>query len=97
MGDTGSLALGGIAGYIAIVTRQEITVLIMSGVFMIEIASVTIQVGYFKLTKGKRIFKCAPFHHHLQLSGWKEQQIVARAWIVTVILVVIALALVKVR
>lgn len=97
MGDTGSLALGGIAAYIAIVTRQEITTLIMSGVFLIEIASVTMQVSYFKLTKGKRIFKCAPFHHHLQLSGWQEQQIVARAWIVTVILVVVALALIKVR
>jgi phospho-N-acetylmuramoyl-pentapeptide-transferase len=97
MGDTGSLALGGIAGYIAVVTRQEIATLIMSGVFLAEIGSVALQVGYFKLTKGKRIFRCAPYHHHLHLGGWTEQQVVARAWIVTIILVVVALALVKVR
>ncbi|MFZ4572885.1 MAG: phospho-N-acetylmuramoyl-pentapeptide-transferase [Phycisphaerales bacterium] len=97
MGDTGSLALGGIAGYIAVVTRQEIATLIMSGVFLVEIASVAMQVGFFKATKGRRIFRCAPYHHHLHLGGWTEQQVVARAWIVTIILVVVALALVKVR
>jgi phospho-N-acetylmuramoyl-pentapeptide-transferase len=97
MGDTGSLALGGIAGYIAVVTRQEIATLLMTGVFLTEIGSVVLQVSYFKLTKGKRIFRCAPFHHHLHLGGWTEQQVVARAWIVTIILVVVALALVKVR
>jgi phospho-N-acetylmuramoyl-pentapeptide-transferase len=69
----------------------------MTGVFLTEIGSVVLQVSYFKLTKGKRIFRCAPFHHHLHLGGWTEQQVVARAWIVTIILVVVALALVKVR
>jgi phospho-N-acetylmuramoyl-pentapeptide-transferase len=102
MGDTGSLALGALIGYIAIVTRQELVVLLMSGVFLIEIASVAIQVGVFKATRaatgtGRRVFKIAPYHHALHLSGWKEQQIVARAWIVAVLLVAIALWTLKVR
>ncbi len=97
MGDTGALCLGGILGYIAVVSRQEVLVLIMSGVFLAEIGSVILQVGYFKSTGGKRIFKVAPYHHHLHLSGWPEQQVVARMWIISMILVVLALALVKVR
>ena len=102
MGDTGSLALGGLLAYIAVVIRQEALLLIMSGVFLLEIASVVLQVGYFKYTRirtgtGKRIFKTAPLHHHLHLSGWTEQQVVARFWIITCILVVVALALVKLR
>jgi len=97
MGDTGALSLGGIIGYVAVVTRQEVVILLMSGVFLAEIGSVMLQVGYFKATGGKRIFKVAPYHHHLHLSGWPEQQVVARMWIVSVILVVLALALVKVR
>ncbi len=97
MGDTGALCLGGILGYIAIVVRQELVVLLMSGVFLVELASVALQVGYFKATKGKRIFKCAPYHHHLHLSGWAEPQIVARMWIISVLLVVLALASIKVR
>jgi phospho-N-acetylmuramoyl-pentapeptide-transferase len=72
-------------------------ILLMSGVFLAEIGSVMLQVGYFKSTGGKRIFKVAPYHHHLHLSGWPEQQVVARMWIVSVILVVVGLALVKVR
>jgi phospho-N-acetylmuramoyl-pentapeptide-transferase len=97
MGDTGALSLGGILGYIAVVTRQEFVVLLMSGVFVLEIASVVIQVSYFKATGGKRIFRVAPFHHHLHLGGWPEQQIVARLWIASIILVVIALASIKIR
>jgi phospho-N-acetylmuramoyl-pentapeptide-transferase len=97
MGDTGSLSLGGLVGYIAVVTRQEIIVLVMCGVFLLEIASVILQVGFFKATGGKRIFRCAPYHHHLHLLGWTEQQIVARAWIVSVLLVLLALASIKVR
>ncbi len=97
MGDTGALSLGGIIGYVAVVTRQEFLILLMSGVFLAEIGSVVLQVGYFKATGGKRIFKVAPYHHHLHLSGWPEQQVVARLWIVSVILVVLALALIKVR
>lgn len=97
MGDTGALALGGILAYIALVIRQEILLLLMSGVFLMEIASVTLQVGYFKATKGKRIFKVAPYHHHLHLSGWTETQVVIRFWIISGLLVVLALASVKVR
>ncbi len=97
MGDTGSLCLGGLIGYIAVVVRQEILALVMCGVCLLEIGSVVIQVGYFKATKGKRVFRCAPYHHHLHMGGWREQQIVARFWIVSVILVVLALASIKVR
>lgn len=97
MGDTGSLCLGGLIGYIAVVVRQEIVVLIMCGVFLLEIASVVIQVGYFKATGGKRVFRCAPYHHHLHLGGWNEQQVVSRLWIISVILLVLGLALLKVR
>ncbi len=97
MGDTGSLCLGGLLGYIAVVVRQEILVLLMSGVFLLEIGSVALQVGYFKATKGKRIFRCAPYHWHLHMGGWTEQKIVARLWIVTVILVAVAIASIKVR
>ncbi len=97
MGDTGALGLGGTIGYVAMVTRQEIVVLFMCGVFLLEIGSVILQVGYFKLSGGKRIFKVAPFHHHLHLSDWREQQVVVRFWIITLLLVVIGLASIKVR
>jgi len=97
MGDTGALFLGGLLGYIAIVIRQEFLLLVMSGVFLIEIASVALQVGYFKWSKGKRIFLCAPYHWHLHRSGWQETTIVTRFWLLTVILVAIAIASIKVR
>jgi len=97
MGDTGSLCLGGLIGYIALAIRQEAIVLLMCGAFLTEIGSVMLQVGYFKASGGKRIFRCAPFHHHLHLGGWTEQQVVARAWIVSILLVVVALASVKLR
>ncbi|MEQ8845246.1 MAG: phospho-N-acetylmuramoyl-pentapeptide-transferase [Phycisphaerales bacterium] len=101
MGDTGSLAIGGLFGYLALVTRQEVVVLLMCGVFLLEIASVVLQVGYFKWTKrtgeGRRIFRCAPFHHHLHLGGLAEPKVVARLWIVGVLLVVLALASIKLR
>lgn len=97
MGDTGSLCLGGIIGYIAVVVRQEFVVLLLSGVFLIEIASVVIQVGWFKASKGRRVFRCAPYHHHLHLGGWTEQQVVSRLWIISVILMVLGLASIKVR
>lgn len=97
MGDTGALSLGGVIGYVALVTRQEIVVLVMSGVFLFEILSVVMQVAYFKSTGGKRIFKVAPYHHHLHLCGWPEPQVVSRLWIVSVLLVIIALGSIKVR
>lgn len=97
MGDTGSLCLGGLIGYMAIVVRQEVLVLMMCGIFLFEIGSVVAQVGYFKLTRGSRLFRCAPVHHHYHLGGWTEGQVVVRFWIVSVLLVIVALALIKVR
>lgn len=102
MGDTGSLALGGLLGYLAVVIRQEVLLLIMSGVFLMEIASVVLQVGYFKYSRkrtgtGQRLFRVAPIHHHFHLGGWTEQTVVARFWIMAAILVVAGLAIVKLR
>ena len=102
MGDTGSLALGGLIAYIAIIIRQEIVVLVMSGVFLIEVASVVLQVGWFKYTRmrtgtGRRIFRIAPIHHHLHQGGWAENQVVARLWLVTILLTIVALASLKLR
>jgi len=102
MGDTGSLCLGGLLGYIAVVIRQEVLLLLMSGVFLLEIGSVVAQVGWFKYTarrdgQGRRIFRCAPYHWHLHMSGWTEQKIVARLWIITAVLIVFALASLKLR
>lgn len=102
MGDTGSLALGGMIGYIAIVIRQEFVVLLMCGVFIFEILSVVIQVGWFKYTRirtgtGRRIFRIAPYHHHLHQGGWAENQVVARLWLISILLVVVAMASLKLR
>lgn len=97
MGDTGSLCLGGLIGYIAVVIRMEYVILLMCGIYIWEIVSVVMQVGYFKATKGQRIFKCAPYHHHLHMSGWPEQRIVARFWILTILLSAMALASLKLR
>ncbi len=97
MGDTGSLPLGGLLGYFAVVTRHEVLLIIVGGVFVLEALSVILQVGYFKATKGQRIFRCAPIHHHFHLGGWTEQQVVVRAWIVTALLASLALATVKLR
>ena len=97
MGDTGSLPLGGLLGYIAVVIRQEFLLFIIGGVFVMEAVSVLLQVGYFKATKGKRIFRCAPIHHHFHLGGWTEQQTVVRFWLLTVLLAALALATVKLR
>lgn len=97
MGDTGSLALGGVIGYIAIVIRQEFLLLIVGGIFVFEAVSVVMQVGYFKATGGRRIFRCAPVHHHYHLGGLTEQQVVVRFWLVTAILAAAALATIKLR
>jgi phospho-N-acetylmuramoyl-pentapeptide-transferase len=102
MGDTGSLALGGLIGYVAVAVRQEIVVLIMCGVFLLEIFSVVLQVGWFKYTRiktgtGRRIFRVAPYHHHLHMGGWAENQVVVRLWILAIILCVVALATLKLR
>ncbi len=97
MGDTGSLLIGGLIGYIAVVTRMEYVVLLMCAVYVWEIASVVIQVGYFKSTGGKRVFRCAPYHHHLHILGWPEQRIVARFWIITILATAVGLASLKLR
>ena len=96
MGDIGALALGAVLGCIAVVVRQEIILAIMGGVFVIEALSVMIQVASFKMT-GKRVFRMAPLHHHYELKGWAEPKIIVRFWIITVILVLIGLASLKIR
>ncbi len=97
MGDTGSLPLGGLLGFIAVVIRQEFLLMVIGGVFVFEAVSVILQVGYFKLTRGKRIFRCAPIHHHFHLGGWTEQQVVVRFWLLSGLFAAVALALIKVR
>ncbi len=102
MGDTGSLALGGCIGYIAVMTRQEVVVLLMCGVFLMEIGSVVLQVGWFKYTRiktgtGRRIFRIAPYHHHLHQGGWAENQVVVRLWLIAILFSVVALATLKLR
>jgi len=97
MGDTGSLPLGGLMAYIAIAIRQEILLIIIGGIFFIEMASVIMQVAYFKWTGGRRIFRCSPIHHHFHLAGWSEQQVVTRAWVLAVVFAMIALVSIKLR
>jgi phospho-N-acetylmuramoyl-pentapeptide-transferase len=102
MGDVGALALGGALGTIAIIVRQEIVLFVMGGIFVAETVSVMLQVAWFKLTKkytgeGRRIFRMAPLHHHFELGGWKETQVVVRFWIITILLVLIGLSSLKLR
>ncbi|WP_320823452.1 phospho-N-acetylmuramoyl-pentapeptide-transferase [Reinekea sp.] len=96
MGDVGSLALGAALGVIAVIVRQELVLFIMGGIFVAETLSVIIQVSSYKLT-GRRIFRMAPLHHHFELKGWPEPRIIVRFWIITVILVLIGLATLKIR
>ena len=96
MGDVGALALGAAIGILAVLVRQEIVLMIMGGVFVLETVSVMIQVVSFKLT-GKRIFQMAPLHHHFELKGWPEPRVIVRFWIITVVLVLIGLATLKIR
>ena len=97
MGDVGALALGAALGTVAVIVRQEIVLAIMGGVFVAETLSVAAQVLYFKFTGGKRIFRMAPLHHHYELGGWKETQIVVRFWIITIMLVLVGLSTLKLR
>ena len=96
MGDVGALALGAALGTIAVITRQEIVLFVMGGVFVVETLSVVLQVASFKLT-GKRVFRMAPLHHHYELKGWKENQVVVRFWIITALLVLAGLSTLKLR
>ena len=102
MGDLGSLSLGAAMGTLAVIVRQEIVLFIMAGVFVVETISVALQVSYFRYTKnkygqGRRIFLMAPLHHHYEKKGWKETQVVVRFWIISMILVLIGLASLKIR
>ncbi len=96
MGDVGALALGAALGVVAVYVRQELVLVIMGGIFVMETVSVILQVGSYKLT-GKRIFRMAPIHHHFELKGWPEPRVIVRFWIITVVLVLIGLASLKVR
>ena len=96
MGDVGALALGAALGTVAVLVRQELVLLIMGGVFVIETLSVMIQVASYKL-RGKRVFLMAPIHHHYELKGWPEPRIIVRFWIITVFLVLVGLATLKIR
>ena len=97
MGDVGALAIGAALGTVAVITRQEIVLFIMGGVFVAETLSVMVQVIYFKMSGGKRIFRMAPIHHHYELGGWKESHVVIRFWIITMMLVLFGLSTLKLR
>jgi phospho-N-acetylmuramoyl-pentapeptide-transferase len=97
MGDVGSLSLGGALGMIAIMTKQEILLVIVGGIFVIETFSVIFQVGYFKLTQGKRIFRMAPLHHHFELKGWAEPKVIVRFWVISILLALMAISTLKLR
>ncbi len=97
MGDVGSLPLGAVLGAVAVVTKQEILMMIVGGVFLIEAVSVILQVGYFKLTGGQRIFLMSPLHHHFELKGWPEPKVIVRFWIVAIILALVAVSTLKLR
>jgi len=96
MGDVGALALGAALGVVAVIVRQEVVLFIMGGVFVMETVSVILQVGSYKLT-GRRIFRMAPLHHHFELKGWPEPRVIVRFWIITVVLVLMGLATLKIR
>jgi phospho-N-acetylmuramoyl-pentapeptide-transferase len=96
MGDTGSLALGGMLGSISVATKHELVLAIVGGLFVLEAVSVIIQVASFKLT-GRRVFRMAPIHHHFEHKGWTEPQVVIRFWIIAVVLALIGLSTLKLR
>lgn len=97
MGDVGSLSLGAVLGVVAIITKQEILLVIVGGIFVMEALSVILQVGFFKMTGGRRIFLMAPFHHHFEKKGWQEPKVVVRFWIISIVLGMAALATLKLR
>ena len=92
MGDVGALPLGALLGIIAVITKHEFLLVIVGGVFVIEAMSVILQVGYFKMTKGQRIFLMAPLHHHFELKGWAESKVIVRFWIIAIILALISIS-----
>jgi phospho-N-acetylmuramoyl-pentapeptide-transferase len=97
MGDVGSLSLGGSLGAVAVITKQEIVLVIVGGLFVMEALSVIFQVAYFKLTHGKRIFRMAPLHHHFELKGWPEPKVIVRFWIIAIALALLSMSTLKLR
>lgn len=97
MGDVGSLPLGAVLGTVAVITKQEILMIIVGGVFVLEAVSVMLQVGYFKISGGRRIFKMAPIHHHFELKGWAEPKVIVRFWIIAIMLALFSLSTLKLR
>jgi len=97
MGDVGALSLGGSLGTLAILTKQEILLAIVGGIFVLETLSVILQVGWFKLSKGERIFRMAPLHHHFELKGWPEPKVIVRFWIISILLALVAVSTLKLR
>jgi phospho-N-acetylmuramoyl-pentapeptide-transferase len=97
MGDVGSLSLGGSLGALAILTKQEILLAIVGGIFVLETFSVIFQVSWFKLSGGRRIFRMAPIHHHFELKGWPEPKVIVRFWIISVLLALVAISTLKLR
>jgi phospho-N-acetylmuramoyl-pentapeptide-transferase len=97
MGDVGSLSLGGAMGAVAVITKQEILLVLVGGLFVMETLSVIFQVGFFKLTRGRRIFKMAPLHHHFELKGWPEPKVIVRFWIIAIALALLSLSTLKLR
>ncbi|MBW1696000.1 MAG: phospho-N-acetylmuramoyl-pentapeptide-transferase [Deltaproteobacteria bacterium] len=97
MGDIGSLSLGGALGTVAVITKQEILLLVVGGLFVVEALSVIFQVGFFKMTNGRRIFRMAPLHHHFELKGWAEPKVIVRFWIISIILALISMSTLKLR
>lgn len=97
MGDVGSLPLGGALGTVAAITKQEILMVIVGGVFVVEALSVILQVGYFKITGGRRIFRMAPLHHHFELKGWPEPKVIVRFWLIAIMLSLVAISTLKIR
>ena len=97
MGDVGSLSMGGALGIVAVITKQEILLVLVGGLFVIEALSVIFQVGFFKMTHGKRIFRMAPLHHHFELKGWAEPKVIVRFWIISITLALISLSTLKLR
>jgi len=97
MGDSGSLSLGAALGMMAVVSKQEITLILVGGLFVVEALSVIVQVGYFKISGGKRLFRMAPLHHHFELKGWPEAKVTVRFWIIAIMLALLSMSTLKLR
>jgi len=97
MGDVGSLPLGAVLGTVAVMTKQEIVLILVGGIFVVETLSVILQVAYFRMTGGRRIFRMAPIHHHFELKGWPESKVTVRFWIMAIVLALLSISTLKLR